>query len=75
VPGFAREVELVRAHLGPIRSRALLASSFGREAFHGHAAPGSVVALGGSAVRVAYALRWLELGDGEARDAWPVLIR
>jgi hypothetical protein len=74
-PAFAREVDLVRAHLRPIRERALLASSFGREAFHGQAAPGSDVALGGSAVRVAYALRWLELGEGLARDDWRSLIR
>jgi hypothetical protein len=74
-PAFGREVELVRAHLRPIRSRELLASSFGREAFHGQAAPGSDVALGGSAVRVAYALRWLELGDSVLRDDWRSLIR
>jgi hypothetical protein len=61
-PVFAREVELVRAHLRPIRTRAALAASFGREAFHGRfEAP-----MGGgglSAVRVAYATRWLELGE------------
>ena len=74
-PAFAREVDLVRVHLRPIRGRALLASSFRREAFHGLAAPGSDVALGGSAVRVAYALRWLELGDGAPRDDWRSLIR
>ena len=74
-PAFAREVELVRGHLRPIRSRELLAASFGREAFHGRPAAGSDVALGTSAVRVAYALRWLELGDGGQRDDWRALIR
>jgi hypothetical protein len=59
-PAFRREVDLVRAHLVPLRSRHALAGSFGREAFH--------VVQGGEAlddpgpVRVAYALRWLELG-------------
>ena len=59
-PAFRREVDLVRAHLAPLRSRQALASSFGREAFHattdrpGEGDPGPV--------RVAYALRWLELG-------------
>jgi hypothetical protein len=68
-PAFVREVGLVRAHLAPIRSRAGLAASFSREAFQvaraddAHDPPG--------AVRVAYALRWLELGNGRSRPAWP----
>ncbi len=59
-PAFRREVDLVRAHLAPLRTRQALAASFGREAFHvaidvnDHRDPGPV--------RVAYALRWLELG-------------
>ena len=69
-PAFVREVELVRAHLRPIRSCAVLAASFGREAFHGRATPGSAPALCGSAVRVAYAIRWLELGDGRPAPSW-----
>jgi hypothetical protein len=56
---FAREVDLVRSHLRPIRSRAALAASFGREAFHIRAVPDSGITM--SAVRVAYATRWLEL--------------
>ena len=66
---FIREVGLVRAHLAPIRSRGGLAASFSREAFHaapdggGHDVPG--------AVRVAYALRWLELGSRRSVPAWP----
>ena len=71
LPGFAREVDLVRLHLRPVRSRQVLAASFGREAFHA----GSSIAAGVSAgpVAVAYALRWLELGDGVERprfDVW-----
>jgi hypothetical protein len=73
-PAFGREVDLVRAHLRPIGSRSMLATSFGREAFHGQAAPGSDAALGGSAVRVAYALRWLELGEGLSRPTWKALL-
>ena len=68
--GFRREVDLVRAHLRPIRTRAALAASFGREAFHGQAPPGSDRALGASAVRVAYAIRWLEIEDGVDRPGW-----
>ncbi len=57
---FAREVGLVRSHLRPIRTRDALAASFSREAFHLRPPPESGVTL--SAVRVAYASRWLELG-------------
>jgi hypothetical protein len=55
-PGFERQVAEVRDHLAPLRSRRALAASFGRESFHG---------LGTDAVpiRLAYAIRWLELGS------------
>jgi hypothetical protein len=62
-PAFAREVALVRAHLAPIRSPAGLEASFAREAFHtGHAPDVDDSAVAGP-VRVAYAIRWLELGE------------
>lgn len=71
---FAREVELVRGHLAPIRSRRGLAASFGREA----ACVRGIDRSDGSAMRrplrVAYALRWLELGDGLARRGWTELV-
>jgi len=66
---FVREVTLVRAHLAPIRSRAGLAASFSREAFH--AVPADEVGVAPGAVRVAYALRWLELGSGRDWPSWP----
>ena len=72
-PAFTREIELVRLHLEPLRSRKALANSFGREAFHmtidelNRDDPG--------AVRVAYALRWLELGDGAKGQSWPALLK
>jgi hypothetical protein len=73
-PRFGREVELVRSHLSPIRGRAVLAASFGREAFHFDAGRGDAdpagMALG--PVTVAYAIRWLELGDREPRPRWDV---
>ena len=67
-PGFAREVDLVRLHLRPIRNRQVLAASFGREAFHA----GTSIGAGASAgpVAVAYALRWLKLGDRVERPAF-----
>jgi hypothetical protein len=61
---FAREVDLVRLHLVPIRSRDGLAASFAREAFHADLA--TVIDDSIDPVSAAYAIRWLELGDGVA---------
>ena len=81
-PGFGREVDLVRLHLAPVRSRAGLAASYGREAFNlavdgdwprriatRRASTATLTASMGP-VDVAYALRWLELGDGHRRIAF-----
>ena len=68
-PSFRREIELIRAHLAPLRTRKALAASYGREAFH--------LSLDDEArddpgpVRIAYALRWLELGAGDVAPIWP----
>lgn len=61
-PAFARDVDRLRAQLVPIRTRRALAASFGREACM---TPG---------LRAAYAVRWLELGDGVARAGWIELV-
>ena len=68
-PVFGRDVDLVRLHLAPIRSRVGLAASFGREAFHA-----DVTSDGDfeGPVTAAYAIRWLELGDGMDRGPWGV---
>jgi hypothetical protein len=73
-PAFAREVDLIRSQLAPIRTRRGLAASFSREAFQsaesgGPSQPGAL-----PAVRVAYAVRWLELGDGVLRWGWTGLV-
>ena len=68
-PTFRREIELVRAHLSPLQTRKALAASYGREAFH--VAVDEVARDDPSAVRLAYALRWLELGDGDVGLIWP----
>jgi hypothetical protein len=67
---FGREVDRTRAQLAPIRSRTALLASFSREA--SIAVTRGVVESGLPAgpVRVAYAIRWLELGDGRPRPAW-----
>lgn len=73
-PGFARQVDLVRAHLWPIRSQESLAHSYAREHFHiqatGSATLDARALLRRSATEVAYALRWLELADGDSRGPW-----
>lgn len=68
-PSFARRVEAVRRHLAPIADPGLLASSFGREAFHGPRL-GRVPAVWASPVRVAYVVRWIELQSGLAMPPW-----
>ncbi|HEX2755586.1 MAG TPA: hypothetical protein VHM48_08990 [Candidatus Limnocylindrales bacterium] len=69
-PMFGREVDRTRAQLAPIRSRAGLIASFSREAAIAvtRSADGRDQPAG--PVRVAYAIRWLELGDGRRRPAW-----
>jgi len=77
-PAFAREVDRIRAQLAPIRDRRGLAASFGREAFRVHGPDLSDAPDRGAqdqvarprASRAAYAVRWLELGDGIRRPAW-----
>jgi hypothetical protein len=68
---FGREVERTRAQLVPVRSRSVLASSFSREA---SVAVSRLSPLPGAMppgpVRVAYAIRWLELGDDRPRPGW-----
>ena len=74
-PAFERAVEAVRRQLEPIRTRHNLAGSFEREAFHvrrsGTMPDDSTEPLG--PVRLAYAIRWLELGDGQVRPPWVAL--
>ena len=71
-PGFGAEVEQIRRHLAPVRTRQSLAASYGREAFHlaltrsDQADP--------SPTRLAYALRWLELRDGATGPSWQALL-
>ena len=73
-PAFAREVDAVRVQLRPIRDRRGLAASYGREAFRMPEARRGDTALTLRPTGVAYALRWLELGDGQARPGWIDLV-
>jgi len=69
---FAREVAAVRAQLAPIRSRKALAESFGREAAVAATLTPPTIdpPEPPGPVRVAYAIRWLELGDDRLRPSW-----
>ncbi len=74
-PAFERAVEAVRRQLEPIRTRHTLVASFEREAFHVRRSgpmPGESTEPPGP-VRLAYAIRWLELGDGQVRPPWVAL--
>ncbi len=71
---FVRAVGRARDDLAPIRTRSALAASFNRESIH-KARDGSAVDPDPAAreigpVEIAYAMRWLELGDGIARPPW-----
>jgi hypothetical protein len=68
-PGFVARVESARSQLAPLRSRRLLQASFAQEALHLH----QVTELP-TAVRVAYAIRYIELRLGPGMlAAWPGL--
>jgi hypothetical protein len=71
-PSFGFEVEQIRRHLAPVRSRRTLAASYGREAFH--LAPTRSEQSDPSPTRLAYALRWLELRDGATGPSWQSLL-
>lgn len=74
-PAFGREVELIRRQLAPVGSRATLAASYAREAFQVRAeAPAALETDEAGPVRLAYALRWLELGDGATGPAWDAML-
>jgi hypothetical protein len=71
-PSFGAEVERYRRQMAGIRTRERLTASYGRDVViptrqgvrHPPASP----------IRVAYALRWLELLDGATGPSWPSLL-
>jgi hypothetical protein len=73
-PVFAREVEAVRRQLAPLRGRRGLAASYGREASRMRDARERGGSSGLDPISVAYAVRWLELGDGVSRPGWIDLV-
>jgi hypothetical protein len=81
-PALAWEVDRIRRQLAPIATRRALASPYAREAFRnlaGSGIAGPAFILSGprprdpgaiGPVRLAYMVRWLELGDGTPRPGW-----
>lgn len=73
-PAFAAEVDRTRAQLAPIRTRDALLASFRREASISATRGTAVDGRPAGPVRVAYAIRWLELGDGRGRPVWASIL-
>lgn len=73
-PAFALEVDRTRGQLAPIRSRDALLTSFSREASVAATRGQPIEAVPTGPVRLAYAIRWLELGDGRRRPAWTSIL-
>lgn len=71
-PAFGVEVERIRRPLSRMTSHQLLEDSYGREVF-AIAEPRAYPAEG-SPLRVAYALRWIELHDGVTGPSWSALV-
>jgi hypothetical protein len=71
-PAFGAEIERIRRHLAPVRSRQTLAACYGREAFHLTSTDRATDDP--SPIRLAYALRWMELRDGATGPSWPTLL-
>ncbi len=73
-PAFASRVQVARRQLAPISGVACLADSFRREAAHiaGGGVTGVSEPVGPAwhALRVAYAIRWLEITTGIVFPAW-----
>ena len=65
-PRFAARVRATRLQLAQLLDPRLLAASFAREALHARRPIGRP-----GAVRVAYAIRWLEIADGVVLPPWP----
>ena len=73
-PAFAREVDAIRHQLDPIRDRRTLTASYAREAFRMPPADVGGPRPTGRPTAVAYAIRWLELGDRVQRPPWTSLV-
>lgn len=71
-PSFGAEVERFRRHMAGLTTAEALAAAYQADVWEtlgiatGHAE--------GSPIRVAYALRWLEIQEGATGPAWPAMV-
>jgi hypothetical protein len=72
-PAFGIEVERYRRHMAPIRTHQSLATVYGWDVFG--LPMRRVDRAEGSPIRVAFALRWLELREDATGPSWPALVR
>ena len=72
-PSFGAEVERFRRHMAALTTPEALVAAYQADVWvtagtpKGHAE--------GSPIRVAYALRWLEIQEGATGPAWPAMVR
>ena len=71
-PAFGIEVERYRRELSRLRTREELVAGYGGDVFQ--PADVDMHHSQDSAIRVAYALRWLELFDDATAPSWPALV-
>jgi hypothetical protein len=72
-PGFGAEVERCRRHVADLKTQDALASAYAYDVFE--RLTGGRGDTEGSPIRVAYALRWLELQEDSIGPAWPAMVR
>lgn len=71
---FQRRVARVHRQLAPVVSQAALVDSYAREAARRSTRPRTVGRRSATALQVAYALRWLELGRPAVSLSWNDLL-
>lgn len=72
-PTFGAEVERCRRHVADLTTQDALATAYEHDVFE--RLTGGRGDAHGSPIRVAYALRWLELQEDSIGPAWPAMVR
>jgi hypothetical protein len=72
-PTFGAEVERFRRHIASFTTQEALAAAYDADVYQHLRA--SADHADGSPIRVAYALRWLELQEDSTGPSWPAMVR
>lgn len=72
-PAFGAEVERCRRHVADLTTQDALATAYEHDVFE--RLTGGRGDADASPIRVAYALRWLELQEDSIGPAWPAMVR